>query len=92
MLASSCYEFDIEPIKFGKIGSHIYYPEGILFDGFEDYPGEEAALRKCLEEKDKGQICYEFRLNQYSWVKVDAKTGEIIEYEFSDGDLDIWDD
>ena len=199
-LASSGYEFDINPLEIGKIGNHIYYPEGVLFDGIDFYPGEEAALRKSLEEKDKGQfeklyvfnyICdqspggelhiqlygreyvngvvledrpyyaqseadtdrftkmfagrrkhypskisvikpekiipdvemlaiqnsyqmlmdrgntiygtyilkgyaysgqlyYEFKLNRYSYVNVDAKTGEILEYEFFDGYSDAW--
>ena len=198
----SDYVFEIEPIEVSRIGSHIYYPEGILFDGFENYPGEEEAVRQSLEEKDKGQeakiyvfnyICdqgpagelyiqlygreyvngvvlddrpyyvqseadtdsftkmfsgkrthypstaflvkpekilpkvealavenaysmlmdrgnviygtyilkgwdydgslyYEFTLNRYSYVKVDAKTGEILEYKFFDGDLDILDE
>ncbi len=39
-----------------------------------------------------GQLYYEFTLNRYSYVKVDAKTGEILEYEFFNGYYDIWDD
>ena len=61
------HEFDIRPVEIKRIGNHIYYPEGSFFLEKEEYPGQNEAIRKLLEYKDKEQkadifvyeqICY----------------------------------
>ena len=48
-------DFDIRPVEVKRIGKHIYYPEGNLFLEKEEYPGQNEAIRKLLEYKDKEQ-------------------------------------
>ena len=48
-------DFDIRPVEVKHIGNHIYYPEGSFFLEKEEYPGQNEAIRKLLEYKDKEQ-------------------------------------
>ena len=61
------HEFDIRPVEIKRIGNHIYYPEGTFFLEKEEYPGQNEAIRKLLEYKDKEQKVDLFVYEQISY-------------------------